>query len=103
MGRSRLGSSREYRFHRIHDVFGGEAVFAHHHGSWCRRSEPRYADDGALRTDIAFPSKWGRGLDADASAHGRRQDVVAIGGWLRLEQLPRRHRDNPATDAVSGE
>ena len=59
-----------------------------------------HADLGARQADIAVPPEGGGLLDRDAGGDVRRQDLVAVGLVLLLEELPRRHRDHARADAL---
>src|SRR6185312_11140146 len=83
-----------FRHHR--HMFRGEAKLAHHHGPRRGSTETIYADDRAVRADIALPSEWGGSLDAHSRADVRRKDGIAILLLLGVEQLPAGHRDHPA-------
>ena len=70
---------------------------------WSRGSERRHADDPAGRAYIVCPSEC-RGLfDCYTGRDGWRQDAVAIGLVLMLEQFPRGHTHDPSLHSFEPE
>src|ERR1700756_1539123 len=61
----------------------------------CRRAEGLHADNAAGGADISVPTEHRSLLDGDACRDMRRQDLLAIGLRLVLEDVPRGHRDDP--------
>src|SRR6185437_5927648 len=85
-------------FRHHHHMFRREAKLAHHHRPRRGGTETIYADDRAVRADIALPSEWGGRLDAHSRSDVRRKDSVAVLPRLDVKQLPARHRDHSAAD-----
>jgi len=54
-----------------------------------------YADDLAIRTDITVPTQDRSLLHGDPRGDVGRQNAISIGNRLKLENVPRRHRDHP--------
>ena len=92
--------SRTTRAADVGDAIGGEPEVLEDRPGRRRRAEVIEPDDRALVADPALPAERHADLDADALAHGRRQDRVAVGLILGVEPLPARQRHDPRRDAV---
>src|SRR6516225_8379320 len=75
-------------------VVGREAEFREQPFERSRGAECVHADDGPVTADIARPADRRCLLDSDARGDGVRQDLLAIGLVLLLEQLPGGHADD---------
>ena len=86
-----------------HDVLGGEAELGLQHLHRRGLAEGAHPDHGAGRADPAVPAERAALLHRDPGRHRGRQDLLAVGGRLLVEQLHRRHAHHPRPDPVGGE
>src|SRR3954470_2657910 len=84
----------------IGDTVRGEPEVLEDRPGRRRRAEVVEPDDRPLVADPALPAERHSDLDADALAHIRREDRVAIRLVLRLEALPAGQRDHASRDPV---
>jgi hypothetical protein len=85
------------------DGIGGEAEMGVKVGRRGRGAEAVDADAQAVEAGVALPADRRPGLDRDAQDLLVRhvgQDVLAIGGVLRVEAVGRRHRDDVGADPL---
>ena len=85
------------------DALRGEAEVLEDRRPGGARPEVVDPDDRALVADLALPAERDPGLDAQPLPDPRREDLVAVGGLLEVEQLPARERHDPRPDALGGE
>ena len=85
------------------DPLRGEAEVLEYGRPGSTRPEVVDADDRALVAHVALPAERDPGLDAQPLPDPRREDLVAVGGRLEVEQLPARQRHDPRPDALGGE
>ena len=67
------------------------------------RAEVPHADKSSVRAQVLLPALHDAGLDAHAGGDGGRQDRVAIGGVLHVEQFKTGQADDPRGDALGGQ
>ena len=81
---------------------GGEAELLHHDLERGRGAEAVLdADHRAEGARVLLPALRHAGLDRDAGQDRRREDRVAVGLRLRVEQLPRGQADDAGLDAAA--
>src|SRR3546814_4657680 len=78
---------------------GGDAEMAIEVGGGGRGAEAGHADDRAVGADIALPAEGRSRLDGDLERVGP-QHLIAVMGWLGVEQRPAGQRDDGGGDAV---
>src|SRR5260370_4890372 len=67
------------------------------------RSERTHADYFSFGANIAVPTEDGFHFDGNARGYVGRQNAFFVGGVLLFKQLPARHADDAAFDAVGGQ
>ena len=73
-----------------------ESVLGHDHRARGGGAELPDGDHGPVRSHVSLPSERGGGFHAHPRRHRGGQHRFPVCGGLRLEKLPRRHRDHAA-------
>src|SRR5690606_19313183 len=84
-------------------VVGRKSELFHDDGAGGRRPETGHANHLPVESDIALPAHDSAGLYGQAPRDVGRQNVIAIGLRLLVEEIPRRHADGARTNALRSE
>src|SRR5262245_20924617 len=95
------GTERCLRF--LYHSVGGDVEMFEAGGAGGASAVGVHADEAAGLADVVVPALADGGFAGDAGRDFWREDAIAIGFVLLLEELPAGHADNAAGDALAGE